>query len=294
MTRRSLILPCLLAAAGALAIGLAACGDDDDDRLSDEEYFAEVDQLNRGLDEAFENEIFAAETAKAGIESFATAAGEIQEGLSNLTPPEDVQEAHDNYVEGVDGAVDFLEQAAEDTPEDASIDELEDILFGEGDPFVEVNEAECELAGIAEEKGIELEFLVCELGEEGEEGGDPGDNPVAVEGTEFEFSFEDGAFTTETTGIVFTNAGEQPHEVVVATVEGDTTVEEIIETVANEEEPEGVTDIAGTGAGPGGEGALAFEEPLEPGRYVMLCFVPDEETGDPHAALGMAAEFTVE
>ena len=33
---------------------------------------------------------------------------------------------------------------------------------------------------------------------------------------------------------------------------------------------------------------------LEPGRYVLLCFVPDEETGQPHALLGMVEEFTVE
>jgi hypothetical protein len=36
-----------------LAIGLAACGDDDDDALSDEQYFAEADQLNGELDQTF-------------------------------------------------------------------------------------------------------------------------------------------------------------------------------------------------------------------------------------------------
>ncbi|MBA2759415.1 MAG: hypothetical protein H0U38_06960 [Chloroflexia bacterium] len=33
---------------------------------------------------------------------------------------------------------------------------------------------------------------------------------------------------------------------------------------------------------------------LEPGTYVGICFVPDPETGLPHAAMGMYIVFTVE
>ena len=32
---------------------------------------------------------------------------------------------------------------------------------------------------------------------------------------------------------------------------------------------------------------------LQPGTYVAVCFIPDEATGKPHAALGMLREFTV-
>jgi hypothetical protein len=32
---------------------------------------------------------------------------------------------------------------------------------------------------------------------------------------------------------------------------------------------------------------------LTPGTYIALCFVPDEQTGAPHAAMGMVAIFTV-
>ena len=32
---------------------------------------------------------------------------------------------------------------------------------------------------------------------------------------------------------------------------------------------------------------------LQPGNYVAVCFIPDEATGQPHAALGMIREFTV-
>ena len=32
---------------------------------------------------------------------------------------------------------------------------------------------------------------------------------------------------------------------------------------------------------------------LEPGDYIAICFVPDAESGAPHAMLGMIAPFTV-
>jgi hypothetical protein len=32
---------------------------------------------------------------------------------------------------------------------------------------------------------------------------------------------------------------------------------------------------------------------LAPGTYIALCFVPDEETGVPHALMGMVQVFTV-
>jgi hypothetical protein len=288
---------------GLTAISLvASCGDDDgDDRLTEEEYFAEVETLNRDLDQAFEEEVFRAETAKQSVDAFLAAAEDVQNGLADLEPPEDLEDAHQAYVDGVNDVVEYLEGLSEETPEDAPSVELESILGSDEEAFASVGEAECNLVDIAEERDIALEFLTCDEEESGEEGDgtDAGDTPVAVEATEFEFAI-DGEFTSETTGIVFTNAGEQPHELRVEQLielGGVTapTADEIVEAVReNGEYPEGTNSIANTGAGPGEEGALAFEEPLAPGRYVLVCFVPDEESDEPHAALGMVAEFTVE
>jgi hypothetical protein len=33
---------------------------------------------------------------------------------------------------------------------------------------------------------------------------------------------------------------------------------------------------------------------LKPGKYVLLCFIPDARDGRPHSAHGMAKEITVE
>jgi hypothetical protein len=282
-------LPCLLAAAGVLGVGLAACGDDDDDdRLTQEEYFAQVDTLNGDVDASAE-EAFTAETADEGIESLTAAVDTFEEGLRDLSPPEDLEDLHDEYVAAVDEFTDFLEDASEDLEEGAPIDELQNVLFADGnDPFVEIERVECELVGIADEAGITLEFLSCPGEAEGPEAA--GDNAVDVEAVEFQFNL-DGEFSADTTGFVLANAGEQPHEASLSRIPEDLDIEAALQS---EEEPEGVEEVGGTFAEPGEEAGFGFEEPLEPGRYVLLCFVPDEETGQPHALLGMVAEFTIE
>ncbi|HYI25186.1 MAG TPA: hypothetical protein VD767_07240 [Thermomicrobiales bacterium] len=49
-----------------------------------------------------------------------------------------------------------------------------------------------------------------------------------------------------------------------------------------------------TGAAPMSPGATNYVEfDAQPGEYVVVCFVPDVETGMPHAMMGMIASFTV-
>jgi len=49
-----------------------------------------------------------------------------------------------------------------------------------------------------------------------------------------------------------------------------------------------------SGAAPMSPGATNYVEfTAEPGEYVVVCFVPDAETGMPHAVMGMIASFTV-
>ena len=53
--------------------------------------------------------------------------------------------------------------------------------------------------------------------------------------------------------------------------------------------------VAGTGAAPMSPGATNFVElDAQPGEYLVACFVPDAETGMPHAMLGMHNVFVVE
>jgi hypothetical protein len=39
---------------------------------------------------------------------------------------------------------------------------------------------------------------------------------------------------------------------------------------------------------------MVLEKDVTPGRYVMICFMPDTEgDGTPHAFMGMTADFTL-
>jgi hypothetical protein len=62
---------------------------------------------------------------------------------------------------------------------------------------------------------------------------------------------------------------------------------------AGEDLPPGVEEVTFLGFAPPGASGVGYPGgPIEPGDYVFMCIVPDEE-GTPHAASGMVAEFTV-
>ncbi len=105
--------------------------------------------------------------------------------------------------------------------------------------------------------------------------------------------------------LAVTNNGEEPHELLLARSSEPVTVEQIVELLTNESEDENATPVGG---GPsfadiepiGGLGWISpgmtawIEVDLEPGTYIALCFVFDEETGMPHVAMGMVDVFTIE
>ena len=118
---------------------------------------------------------------------------------------------------------------------------------------------------------------------------------VSLTTTEFEFGFDAGDIPDDGNfAFAVENEGEQVHEAIVVNIPEDLDLEE---AVASQEEPEGVTDVGFFGPlPPGDSGNLVFEAPLEPGRYAILCFLPDSEgeEGTAHAELGMYTEFTIE
>jgi uncharacterized protein (TIGR02246 family) len=90
------------------------------------------------------------------------------------------------------------------------------------------------------------------------------------------------------------NVGEQPHHVTIEKVPADFDVEAAL---MSEEEPEGTVHIGGVPPWePGETFDVVFSEPLEAGRYVMLCFLPDVNDPEqlPHALKGMYKDFTIE
>jgi ketosteroid isomerase-like protein/uncharacterized cupredoxin-like copper-binding protein len=114
---------------------------------------------------------------------------------------------------------------------------------------------------------------------------------VALEAAEFSFTFDTGAVAGGDFAFVMNNVGAQQHHIVVEQVPEDFDVEAAL---MSEEEPEGLTHIGSTPPQePGDTRNIVFTDELPPGRYVILCFMPDTD-GTPHALKGMWKDFTVE
>jgi hypothetical protein len=98
-----------------------------------------------------------------------------------------------------------------------------------------------------------------------------------------------------------TNTGEQPHLMVFSPLPPGTTQDQFMEmlmassgTPAPDASPPPSPPAAG-GFGTISAGqSLYVSLDLAPGTYGAVCFFPDEQTGAPHIAMGMAQAFTVE
>lgn len=100
----------------------------------------------------------------------------------------------------------------------------------------------------------------------------------------------------------FSNEGTEFHELALLRINDDTTetVEELLQLP--EEEAMAKTTFTGVSFAAPGQGSTMYAD-LEPGRYVMICFVPQGSTsleaaetadGPLHFTQGMLTEFTVE
>jgi hypothetical protein len=101
------------------------------------------------------------------------------------------------------------------------------------------------------------------------------------------------------------NEGPQPHEIALLKLGPGVTTEQALGMLAQPASPEAAPAESPMVNGPppfmpvGGTTALAAGMrgwavlDLAPGEYLAVCFVPDPASGQPHAALGMAAAFTV-
>ena len=116
----------------------------------------------------------------------------------------------------------------------------------------------------------------------------PGTKPVDVQFEEFRFVFNPAGVTTGDIAFRIINVGQQPHELVLVKVEEGPPLLDLLE--ADEVEFLGQAELA-----PGGTGHLVLAEPLEPGRYGLVCLFPDlaDPEGTLHAYKGMVSEFMV-
>jgi hypothetical protein len=109
---------------------------------------------------------------------------------------------------------------------------------------------------------------------------------------EFAFDFDADALSGGDFALHVTNEGEQPHEVILAPLPEEGTLEDLLQDESFEPLPVFVKFPYESGD----ESDVALPAPLEAGRYAFVCFLPDTDDPEmtPHAFKGMAAEFTVE
>ena len=122
------------------------------------------------------------------------------------------------------------------------------------------------------------------------------DGTETIEAETYEFAFnidtDAPAAATEPVAIAIDNIGTQPHELAIIRVPADADVLALFQRPGG-----GEMELVGQEGPlePGESLNLVFTQALEPGRYVILCFLPDTSEGPrgtPHVFKGMLAEFT--
>lgn len=97
--------------------------------------------------------------------------------------------------------------------------------------------------------------------------------------------------------VAVTNAGEQPHEMLLMHLGEGVTLEEGLASLEGPPPADGPPPAIPAGGMqalmPGATGYLDLTT-LPPGTYGLVCFIPDVETGQPHLALGMIGEIEVD
>lgn len=91
------------------------------------------------------------------------------------------------------------------------------------------------------------------------------------------------------------NNGQQPHEVFLARLAPGKSVNDLLASLAPDAPADAIDWQALGGISVIEAGAHAyFSVDLEPGRYALVCFAPENHTGKPHFMLGMSQEITVQ
>jgi hypothetical protein len=137
---------------------------------------------------------------------------------------------------------------------------------------------------------------------------DCGFQEIEITGTEYAFGDVPETVDAGPSLLRLSNEGEEFHEAIVFRFNDDVdlSIEELL-ALPEEEASTMVEEVGGDFAEPGGMGGTVLM--LEPGRYALVCFIPEgftpeaaqeaeesgtEPEGAPHFTLGMASEFTVE
>ncbi len=115
---------------------------------------------------------------------------------------------------------------------------------------------------------------------------------VDLKTQESSFTLNQDDITSGNIAFAVENLGKQRHEVAVEKIAVDLDVEKALHQSA----PEGVSNVGFAGPfAPGQVGSVIFDQPLVPGRYLLVCLLADtsDPAKTPFAFKGMWKDFTV-
>lgn len=126
--------------------------------------------------------------------------------------------------------------------------------------------------------------------------GDPSDETLEADATvsAFEYGFEVKGLRAGRNEIAFDNTGTQPHHLLVSSLVGNSTEEDVERFFKAGKGKSPLQEKGGqsTAVLEGGESQLVTID-LEPGRYALYCFISDRQGGPSHALTGMVNEVEV-
>jgi hypothetical protein len=95
--------------------------------------------------------------------------------------------------------------------------------------------------------------------------------------------------------VLFDNTGSQPHMLAAAPIKKGKTLADVRRAIKSQKRgPSPVDDKSAVDlAVIDGHASQTVNLDLKPGKYALLCFVPDRKGGPPHVAKGMISEATV-
>lgn len=103
-----------------------------------------------------------------------------------------------------------------------------------------------------------------------------------------------GTLKAGTRTIRFENRATQAHEAVIARLLPDKTMLQAIVWMNSGQSGPSPVEMLGGASGIAQGRHMFVTADLRPGKYVLLCFIPDAKDGRPHSSHGMANEITVE
>lgn len=253
-------------AAAVLALGLVACGDDDDDETSSgTEASAPGEQAAGGDTEAFCDALVEFNGAALSLEIDDTSSeDDIKEAGEELAPM--IATIAENAPEELAGTAEDLNAVVADLTEGDAEAFNADATFETYTQFVGDAVGECDF------------------------------ETVDVTGVDYAFEGVPDTVPSGTVAFSFSNESEaEEHEMlIVRKADGvEQSFDEILEM--SEEESESLVEFKGAAFAPPGGSSTTMAE-LDPGEYVMVCFVPlgGDESAPPHVTQGMVQEFSVE